>query len=192
MITDLTQDRIEREREHLVYRNEYLALYDDEVEFPNGRRGRYVRTVWTAPYSVAVLPIATNGDYILIRQFCYAQDKWLLQVPKGFGVDGVSPEEMARRELDEEAGLIAIRTERIGTLAVDPGFIANPLFAFRAWVNAAQHAPRLEEAELISGTVRIARDKGKDSAWLASLCDVTTQMMILFDLQFPSSNGVSA
>src|SRR5688572_21347666 len=97
-------NRIERTKEVLAYSNKHLSLFDDEVRFPNGLAGTYLRAAWAAPYSVAVLPVTPEKNFLLIKQFNYAVGEWVVQVPKGMGDCDLTPEQVARRELREETG----------------------------------------------------------------------------------------
>ncbi|RAJ92970.1 NUDIX hydrolase [Aliidiomarina maris] len=90
-----------------VYRNKFAVLYDDEVEFPNGSHGRYVRFCWAAPYGVALRVVNSDDALLLIRTFRHDSRCWTWQVPKGFGVDGLTPLACAQKELREETGLEA-------------------------------------------------------------------------------------
>ena len=55
----------------------------------------------------AVAVVALDGDdVVLVRQYRAAIDSLLLEIPAGLlDVDGEAPEDAARRELEEEAGL---------------------------------------------------------------------------------------
>src|SRR5687768_11523908 len=72
----------------------------DRVRMPNGRDVvveivRHVR-------SVVLLPIPEPGHIILIRQFRYAVNRWLWELPAGSIDEGEEPESAARRECHEE------------------------------------------------------------------------------------------
>lgn len=178
-----SSDGITRNREVLVYENDFLTLYDDEVSFPGGSQGRYLRACWRAPYSVAVLPITPHGEYVLIRQYSYAQENWILQLPKGMGRQGVTPLDMARQELREETGFESSDWTLIQTTYVDPGFIANPTHLFRAQYAVHNGPPQWEESEIISDIVLVHPDEARNSAWLQSIQDTITLMALLGDLQ---------
>lgn len=106
--------KITREKEILVYENDYVQVYDDEVKFPTGNKGTYFRTKWKAPYGVAIVP--TDGERaILIRSFRYTENHVVTEVPQGFGTVSSSPEKDAERELFEETGLIGGNLSHIAT-----------------------------------------------------------------------------
>ena len=65
----------------------------------------------------------TTGTATLVRQFRPAVWESVLEIPAGTrDVDGEPPEETARRELAEEAGLVAERLELLAAVYNTPGF----------------------------------------------------------------------
>jgi ADP-ribose pyrophosphatase len=172
---------IRQTQERLVYENRFLRLYDDEVRFPNGDSGTYVRATWRSPYSVAVLAKTANQEYVLIRQYNYARGDWLIQVPKGMGDDGLDPLGTARKELLEETGYDAECFSILRTMYVDPGLISNPMFLVLAKGAKWMKPPERERAEAISGVLIVDQSTVRDQAWLGQITDVVTLLAILND-----------
>jgi ADP-ribose pyrophosphatase len=62
-----------------------------------------------------VVPLFPDGGTLLVRQFRYATGRSFLEVPAGkLDVDGEAPADVARRELEEEAGLRAATLTPLG------------------------------------------------------------------------------
>ncbi len=82
---------------------------------PDGRP--FDRFVIRHPGAVTVVPVHDDGTVTLVRQYRAAVDAMVLEIPAGTrDKAGESPEDTARRELAEEAGLEADRWELlIGT-----------------------------------------------------------------------------
>lgn len=97
----------------VVYDGALLHVRRDSVHLPGG--GESVREWIRHPGASAVVPLLDNGDTVLLRQFRYPARREFLEVPAGkFDHPGETPEEVARRELQEEAGLAAARWTRLG------------------------------------------------------------------------------
>lgn len=87
----------------IIAHDPYFYLLRDAVEFPDGSRRTYTRTVYHSLGGAAVLPVL-NNRIVLIRQFRHAPRQWLLEVPRG-GIElGHKPEDTAHAEIREEIG----------------------------------------------------------------------------------------
>lgn len=74
------------------------------------------------PGASCVVPVLASGEIVLVRQFRHAAGGWLLEAPAGKLDAGEAPEDCARRELEEETGLVAARIEKLGMIHTTPGF----------------------------------------------------------------------
>jgi ADP-ribose pyrophosphatase len=126
------QKRIITDREHQVYQNRYATVFDNEVTFPDGERGRYLKFQWSAPYGVAILPILEDGRLHLINNFRYASNRMCIEIPKGFGSEGIPPVEAAARELLEETGLRATHFRLVASLSTEAGLMDHLIHLFEA------------------------------------------------------------
>ncbi len=90
-----------------------LKAHRDTVRLPDGETA--VREWLDHPGASAVVPLFADGSTLLVRQFRYAPRCTFLEVPAG-KCDGAeeAPEEVARRELEEETGWKAARLTRLG------------------------------------------------------------------------------
>ena len=117
-------------RRERVYSGKVLDLDVDQVEEPGGVLGR--REVVRQRGSVAALPVHDDGRVTLVRQYRYAVDALVWELPAGRRDRGETPEEGARRELEEEVGLRARFLEPISTFWTTPGFCDEVMHLFRA------------------------------------------------------------
>jgi len=113
-----------------LYSGRVLDLDVDEVEEPGGVRG--TREVARQRGSVAALAMHDDGSVTLVRQYRYAVDAFVWELPAGRRDPGETPDEGARRELEEEVGLRARRLELLSELWTTPGFCDERLHLFRA------------------------------------------------------------
>ena len=113
-----------------VYDGRVLSLHVDEVEEPGGVRA--TREVVRHRGSVATLAVSEDDRVILVRQYRYAVDDALWELPAGRLDPGETPEQGARRELLEEVGLEAGEVEPLAVFYTTPGFCDELMHLFRA------------------------------------------------------------
>lgn len=77
-------------------------------------------------------PAGADPQILLIRQYRYAADGWVYEIPAGRLDEGESPEACARRELLEETGCTPAHVERLTTIYTTPGFTDERIHIFLA------------------------------------------------------------
>ncbi len=80
------------------------------------------REVVHHPGASAVVAIDDDGRIIMEKQFRYALNDYLLEIPAGKLDAGEDPLVCAKRELEEETGIVASEWISLGTIATSPGF----------------------------------------------------------------------
>ncbi|WP_127009463.1 NUDIX hydrolase [Veillonella sp. CHU110] len=80
------------------------------------------REVVHHPGASAVVAIDEDNRIIMEKQFRYALNDYLLEIPAGKLDVGEDPLVCAKRELEEETGIIASEWISLGTIATSPGF----------------------------------------------------------------------
>lgn len=118
-----------------VYRGRIISLNLDTVRFPDGSSG--VLEMVRHPGAAAVLPFldapdAADPRIILIRQYRWAAEDELWEVPAGRLDPGEAPEACAARELAEETGWRAARIIPLAPLWTTPGFTDEKIHLFAA------------------------------------------------------------
>ena len=118
-----------------VYTGRVLNLDIDTVRFPNGSVGEL--EMIRHPGASAVVPFLSDpaGDdpqVMLIRQYRYAAERYLYEVPAGRLEKNEPPDDCARRELREETGCDAERVEHLVTIYTTPGFTDERIHLFMA------------------------------------------------------------
>jgi ADP-ribose pyrophosphatase len=112
MPSDLTETTIESS---IVFDGVLLHVRRDTALLPD--KSGAVREWISHPGAAAVIPVFEDGSTILVRQFRYPARREFLELPAGkIDVAGELPEDVARRELEEETGWIADDLERLTTL----------------------------------------------------------------------------
>lgn len=118
-----------------IYSGRVLNLDVDQVRFPDGSLGALELIRHSGAAAVVPLldpPHDPDPRILLIRQYRYAADTFLYEIPAGRLDAGELPVECARRELREEAGCGAEAFESLGGFFTTPGFIDEFIHLFVA------------------------------------------------------------
>src|SRR3954469_13875800 len=122
-------DSEERSPPTLSSRREYsgkvISLDVDTVRFPDGSVGDL--EMIRHPGASAIVPLlddprSHDPRVLLIRQYRYAADAFLLEIPAGRRAQKHTPEGCALRELEEETGRAAGQIEKLLDFYTTPGF----------------------------------------------------------------------
>lgn len=117
-----------------VYTGRVISLDVDEVRFPNGSIGELEMIRHSGASAVVPLVDAAKADpeVVLIRQYRYAANGYMYEIPAGRLDPDESPEECASRELREETGYSADRLRQLTTIYTTPGFTDERIHLFVA------------------------------------------------------------
>lgn len=113
-----------------VYEGRAIHIRVDSVVKAN--RKKTTREVVEHVDCVVILPVDSNGNILLVRQYRHAVDRVLLELPAGSIDPGETPEQAASRELREETGFRPGRLEGLGGFYAAPGYCTEYLHFFRA------------------------------------------------------------
>ena len=118
-----------------AYSGRVISVDVDTVNFPNGTVGELEMV--RHPGASAVVPFLDSpGDadprIVLIRQYRYAAEAYLYEIPAGRLETGESPEVCGHRELKEETGYSAESLEKLTTFFTTPGFTDEKIHIFMA------------------------------------------------------------
>ena len=112
-----------------VFKGKVFSVDRDRVKMPNGRT--VTVDVVRHSRSVVLVPIPEPGKVILIRQYRYAVNAFLWELPAGSVDEGESPEQAARRECHEEIGLLPSTIVRLSAMYPTPGYCDEEMVFFR-------------------------------------------------------------
>lgn len=88
-----------------------------------------------------------EGELVLVWQYRFGSDELSLEVPGGVIDPGESPEEAARRELQEETGFVADTLELVSTVHPNPALQGNRCYTFLARGARLTSATAFDELE---------------------------------------------
>jgi len=178
-VTD--SERVGQVASRREYTGRVVNLDIDQVRFPNGKVGELEMIRHSG--ASAVLPFLGDPDgedptILLIRQYRYAADGFIYEIPAGRLEPGEPPEQCAVRELREETGCTAAKMEHLYTMYTTPGFTDEKIHLFAA-TGLERGESALEQDEFvevvptaISAALRLIRD--------GTINDAKTALSILY------------
>jgi ADP-ribose pyrophosphatase len=119
-------ERLSTER---VFTGKVFSVDRDRATMPNGRT--VTVDVVRHSKSVVLVPVPEPGRVILIRQFRYAVNAFLWELPAGSVDEGETPEQAAVRECHEEIGLVPSTVVRLSAMYPTPGYCDEEMVFFR-------------------------------------------------------------
>jgi ADP-ribose pyrophosphatase len=129
-----------------IFDGKVFDVERDRVRMPNGRE--VTVDIVRHPRSVVLLPVPAPREIILIRQYRYAVNRWLWELPAGSVDEGEEPEAAAVRECHEEIGRVPDTVVRLASLFPTPGFCDEEMLFFRlSGLTVPAEAAALDEDE---------------------------------------------
>ncbi|SEG89408.1 ADP-ribose pyrophosphatase [Thermomonospora echinospora] len=116
--------------ERLLYTGRTIKVFELKVETKPGVYEN-LEIVEKAGDSVAILPVDDSGNVHIIKEYYAAADSRLYSLPKGTIEAGESPQEAARREMQEEVGLAGDLTP-LAVFDLSPGYLRQRTSIFLA------------------------------------------------------------
>lgn len=95
-----------------VYDNPWIGVTEFDVLNPAGGKGIYGK-VHFKNLAIGVIPIDEAGNTYLVGQYRFPLSQYSWEIPEGGCRLGTDPLETAKRELEEETGLVATQWTRI-------------------------------------------------------------------------------
>ncbi len=116
----------------MVINHQWCKVRQDAIELPSGKViDDYFVTI--RPEVALILPVTSNQEIILVRQYRHGAGEILLELPAGtFNPNEESPPAAAIRELQEETGYIADTVTQLGILYDNPVKNTNKINLFLA------------------------------------------------------------
>lgn len=118
-----------------VYTGRIISLDVDTVRFPDGSAGELEMIRHSGASAVVPFlsdPRGEDPQVLLIRQYRYAADGYLYEIPAGRLDKGEQPRDCAVRELKEETGCTAEQMVHLTSIYTTPGFTDEKIHIFMA------------------------------------------------------------
>lgn len=113
-----------------VYSGRIVNVSVEKVALSDG--SEVTREVVQHPGAVAIVPMISPAEVILIKQFRYCARGAIWEIPAGTLEPGETPLACAERELIEETGYRAGKMKSLGGFYTSPGFCTEFLHIFLA------------------------------------------------------------
>lgn len=179
------RDDVGRMTSRRVYSGKVISVDVDTVRFPNGASGdlEMVRH----PGASAVVPFlddprGPDPRIILIRQYRYAAEGFVHEIPAGRLDEGEKPIDCAARELREETGYTAKELIPLTTFYTTPGFTDEQIHLFAA-TGLSEGKSQLESDEILD-LVQVPMSKAMEMIQSGELVDGKSMVGLFFVSRF--------
>ncbi len=159
----------------IVYKNPWIKVREDKVIQPDKNKGIY--GVVEFGNCAGVVALTKNKEIYLIKEYRYPLKGYTLEIPRGSGTKRESVLKVAKRELREEAGVIAKKWKNLGYINTSPGIIDefNHIFLAQRLIRKKPKPDSVEKQQVI----KIPFSKAYDWAIKRKINDALTISAIL-------------
>ena len=160
----------------LLYDGTVIHAYRDNVRLPNGRPA--FRELIRHTGAVCVIPITQEEEVICVRQYRYAVDRLMLEIPAGkLDSKDEDPTDAVLRELREETGARCGKLTYLGLYLGSPAIVDEKIYMYLAEdLTFGETDP--DEDEFLD-TVRIPLSELADLVVAGEIADGKTQAAVL-------------
>jgi len=178
----------------LGFEGRRITLTVDRVRFPDGSEGEL--EMIRHPGASAVLPVFgslsdADPEILLIRQYRYATDGYIWEVPAGVPDEPGEPwETCAHRELEEETAYRAGTMTRMTHIYTTPGFTDEVIHLFVA-TDLTPGESKLDDDEFVE-VVRLPFSEAIEMVRRGDIVDCKSIATLLYAATFVIGRGSSS
>lgn len=159
-----------------VFDNPWIQILDHEVTHPDGSPGEY-GVVRFKNLAIGVLPIDEEGFVHLVGQHRFPLNRYSWELPEGGGPLDIDPLASAKRELQEETGLIAREWALLSGFDISNSVTDERAVCYLAWdLQNGDAAPEPSES------LTIKRVSFKDLLEMVMSGEITDSLTIVMVL----------
>ncbi|MHA2939370.1 ADP compounds hydrolase NudE [Vibrio sp. RC27] len=115
-----------------VASSQLFSIEAMDLRFSNGEQRTYERMKPSGRNAVMMVPITSQGDLLLVREYAAGTERYELGFPKGLIDAGESPEQAANRELKEEVGFGSHQLTFLKEVVLAPSYFSSRMTLFIA------------------------------------------------------------
>lgn len=167
--------------ESIAYKGSFLEFKKDQVILPDNNTA--YREYIHHPGAVAILVIDKEDNIYIERQFRYPLRKVIYEIPAGKLEKGENISEAAKRELEEETGLVSEILVKLGETYPCVGYSDEVIHIFLAkdFKEGKQH---LDEEEFVD-VIKIPFEKVKEMIINGEIKDSkTVHAIFLYEMKY--------
>ena len=158
-----------------IFDGKVVKLFVDTVELPDGSEA--IREIVRHPGAVCVIPVTKDMEVVTVRQYRYAFEQIMLEIPAGKLEPGENPLEAVKRELEEESGVVAKKIEYLGEIFTTVAIFDEKIHLYLATELEFKNAHPDEDEFLEVENIPLA--KLYDMVMNGEIKDAKTQIAIL-------------
>lgn len=114
----------------LLHKGNLISLYKERVELGLGKHTHF--DIVKHPGGSVIAAINADAHICILKQWRHAVKQFVWEFPAGCIEENEAPLNAAKRELEEEAGVIANDWKDLGHVLASPGYSNEILHFFRA------------------------------------------------------------
>lgn len=133
----------------MIFSSKAFDVNETDIELSSGKHVTYHYA--DLGESSMIVPVDSNNNVILIKEFAQTLDNVQLGLPKGSVEKGLTPLENANKELQEETGFKAGKLDELAVLVITPNYInlKTHVFLARDLVESKLDGDEDEEIEVL-------------------------------------------
>lgn len=167
------------------YENRWITVTEYQVINPSGGKGIYGK-VHFKNKAIGIIPVDRDLNTWLVGQYRYTLSAWHWEIPEGGGDLNRDPLESAKRELQEETGLIATSWTQILHLHTSNSVTDEEGYVFLA-EDLRQDSNALEETE---ADLKVWKLPLKDALEMVLTGKITDSISIMAILKVARLKGI--
>lgn len=134
---------------NVVAKSRLFTVESLALKFSNDEQRQYERIRGGGRGAVMIVPITSDNQLLLVREYCAGTNDYQLGFPKGLIDPGETPEQAANRELKEEVGFGAEKLIPLKTLSMAPSYFNATMHILFAEQLYPDHLEGDEPEELV-------------------------------------------
>ena len=139
--------RYRRIKRELIHKGALVDFYKDTMQVPNGNLAEW--DLISHKGAAAVIPVTSNGDIIMVRQYRNPLEDFDLEIPAGsLDSPAEDPKVCAARELEEETGCKAQSITYVNWTYASVGICTERIYLYIA-ENLQPGTQKLDKDEFI-------------------------------------------